>query len=118
MPTDDTTNVPASSDRRDAVREKAQQVRARQSRARVLRRSAIGVTLVAAVAAVAVVVTWTVTSTAARPQLTPSNLTDAGGFTVTSITGAAGALADEATEATPTPEGKAKAEVLAEPSPT
>lgn len=118
MSTDDTTNAPASSDRRGAVREKAEQVRARQSRARWIRRSAIGVTAVAAVAAVAVVVTWTVTSTAAKPQLTPSNLTAEGGFSVTSITGVAGPLAAEAAEVTPTPTPEPESESTASPSPT
>ncbi|GAA3913407.1 DsbA family protein [Microbacterium invictum] len=112
MSTDDTTNATTSSDRRDAVREKAQQVRVRQSRAKWARRSAIGVTLVAAVAAVAVVVTWTVSTTAGRPQLTPANLSHEGGFPVTSITGSTGTL--DASLATPSP---TPADATATPAP-
>ncbi len=114
MPTDDSTNAPSPSDRREAVREKAQQVRARQVRARWIRRGTIGVTLLAAVAAVAVVVTWTVSSTAGRPQLTPDNLNREGGFAVTSVTGAAEALGTDLST-TPTPAAETTQPV--EPSP-
>ncbi|MGV9194614.1 DsbA family protein [Microbacterium sp. MC2] len=113
MSTDDSTSAPSPSDRREAVREKAQQVRARQVRARWIRRGAIGVTLVAAVAAVAVVVTWTVSSSAGRPQLTPANLNHEGGFAVTSVTGTAEAMLTEL-DATPTPAAETPA---GEPSP-
>lgn len=117
MSTDDTTNAPTSRDRRDAVREKAQQVHVRQSRARVLRRSLLGVGLVAVVAAVAVVVTWTVSSTASRPQLSPSNLTHEGGFTITALTAAGTAVAPN--DAAPPPAAEeTPAAATAEPTPT
>lgn len=95
MSPDDTTNAPTSRHRRDAVREKAQQVHARQSRVRLLRRSLLGVGLVAVIAAVAVVITWTVSSTASRPQLSPSNLTHEGGFTITALTAAGTSVGPE-----------------------
>lgn len=88
MSDDDSTNTPATRDRRDAVREKAQLVRAKQSRARLIRRSALITGLVAAVAVVGIVVAWTVTSTANRPQLQPAN-TSGDGFAVTSLSSAA-----------------------------
>ncbi len=78
MTSDETPNTPAPRDRREAVREKAQQVHARQSKARVARRVSLIVVIAAVVAAAAVVVTWTVTSTASRPQLSPGNMTDDG----------------------------------------
>lgn len=97
----DTPNAPSPRDRREAVREKAQQVRAQQSRARLVRRSALALGAVAAVAAIAIVVTWAVSSAMSRPQLSPQNLDD-DGFAVTSITGAVSAPL-ELTQATPTP---------------
>lgn len=135
MSPDDTPNAPSSDDsatsetpttevtptattpttvpgRREAVREKAQQVHVRQSRARVARRAALIGGAVAAVAVVAVVVSWAVGGAVNRPQLSPQSADD-GGFAVTSITGAAAltSLGDaapaEAAEAaaspTPTP---------------
>ncbi|MFT4136501.1 DsbA family protein [Microbacterium sp.] len=75
-------STPVPRDRREAVREKAEQVHARQSRARVVRRVSLVIGVVAVVAAVAVVVTWTVSSAVNRPQLSPSGITD-DGFTIT-----------------------------------
>lgn len=98
----DNPTAPSPRDRREAVREKAQQVRAQQSRARLVRRSALALGAVAAVAAIAIVVTWAVSSAVGRPQLSPQNLDD-DGFAVTSITGAMSAPALDAAEATPTP---------------
>jgi protein-disulfide isomerase len=101
MSIDDPTPEPASSDRREAVREKAQQVRVRQSRARLVRRSALIAGVVAAGAAVAVVVAWAISATASRPQLEPRNAT-ADGFAISSITGfVGGEVAD--VEVSPTP---------------
>jgi protein-disulfide isomerase len=103
MSSDESPNAPASSERRDAVREKAQQVQARQSRARAIRRSTIATVAIAVVAIAAVVVTWAVSSAASKPVLSPANLVD-DGFAVTGVTGI-GVMsetnADEA--ATPTP---------------
>jgi len=78
MSGDDTPKTPAPRDRREAVREKAQQVQAQQSKALVIRRTSLVVVLVAIVAAVAVVVTWAVTSSASNPDLSPANMTHDG----------------------------------------
>ncbi|WP_336631659.1 MULTISPECIES: DsbA family protein [unclassified Microbacterium] len=101
--------------RRDAVREKAQQVRVQQSRRRLIRRSAITFGVVAVVAAVGTVVAWTVGGAASKPQLSPDG-TDRDGFVVSSISSAAAALTspDDATAAA-SPEGDQTAPA---PSPT
>ncbi|GAA5032845.1 DsbA family protein [Microbacterium fluvii] len=90
-----------SNERREAVREKAMQVHTQQSRARMLRRGAIGVALVAAVAVAAVVVTSTVASSV-KPNLSPAEVED-DGFAVTSFTGVAGVTSAISDDATPTP---------------
>ena len=87
MSSDETPNAPVPRDRRAAVREKAEQVRVRQTRTRWLRRTALGVGAVAAVGVVAVAVVWAVSSAAGRPQLSPRAAT-ADGFAVTSINAA------------------------------
>jgi protein-disulfide isomerase len=87
MSTDESQNAPATSDRREAVREKALQVQAKQSRARLIRGASIAVVAIAVVAVAAVVITWTVSSAASKPLLDPSNITD-DGVVVTSVTGA------------------------------
>lgn len=110
MSSDDTPNAPESRSSREAVREKALQVQAQQSRARVIRRSALVAGVVAAVAVVAVVVTWAVGSAAGRPQLSPSNTT-ADGFVVTDVSGLAQSPAEmsetDPADPTATPEGEA-----------
>lgn len=93
MSIDDTTPEPASSDRREAVREKAQQVRVRQKRARLMRRSALIAGVVVAAVAVTAVVAWAITAAIGRPQLEPRNVT-ADGIPVSSITGVAGGPAE------------------------
>lgn len=107
MSSDESSNATAPSDRRDAVREKAQQVQAQQVRRHRLRITAVAASIVAVVAIAGVVVTWAVSSTAAKPQLDPTNLTD-DGFVVTSVTGvgseADAGVVDAAPEATETPE--------------
>lgn len=123
MSSDESPNA-ASSERRDAVREKAQQVQARQSRDRLILRSTLAVAIVAVVAVIAVVVTWTVSSSASKPTMSPANGVDYG-FMITGVTGAGitseqtGAngsiLGGEA--ATPSPEGEVAAEAT-EPTPT
>ncbi|MBG0717486.1 thioredoxin domain-containing protein [Microbacterium sp. 2C] len=127
MSSDDSTNAPSTGDsasseitstggtptaagRREAVREKAQQVQVRQSRARMVRSAAWITGAVVVVAAVAIVVGMTVGRAASKPQLSPDG-TDHDGFVVTSISSAgSGAVTspDDATpsaaaEATPTP---------------
>jgi len=117
MSSDESPNA-ASSERRDAVREKAQQVKARQSRARAIRRTTLVTLGVAVIAAVAVVVTWTVSSSASKPMADPSNVS--GGFVVTGVSGTGVPSADNgvgSAEATPTPTGDAAATEV-EPTPT
>lgn len=118
MSSDESSNA-ASSERRDAVREKAQQVKARQSRARLIRRVSLSVAVVAVVAAAAVIVAWTVSSSASRPTMSPANVVD-DGFMVTGVTGLgvtpgeADTSEGEASAATPT----AQPTPDAEPTPT
>ncbi|WP_431778453.1 DsbA family protein [Microbacterium aurantiacum] len=123
MSSDETPNAPAPRDRRDAVREKAQQVRVRQSRARIARSMALASVVVAVVAAGAVGVTYAVSSSASKPLLSPENVSG-DGFTVSAVAGVsmvaedagvADALAGEAT-ASPTPEAEETAEPTPEPT--
>ena len=104
MSSDDSSNATAPSERRDAVREKAQQVAAQQTRNRRIRTASLAVSAIAVVAIAAVVVTWAVSSSAAKPMLNPSNFTD-NGFAITSVAGVGSASSvDSATpSATPTP---------------
>ena len=74
MSNDETPNVPAARGRREAVREKAEQVHAQQSRARIIRRVSAGSAIVAAVVAIGVVVTWVFASAASKPLLSPANM--------------------------------------------
>jgi protein-disulfide isomerase len=90
MSSDDNPNVPAERHRRHAVREKAQQVQAQQSRAHLIRTGSIVTAIVAVVAIAAVIVTWTVTSVASQPLLDPANVTD-DGFVVSSVAGVSAA---------------------------
>jgi protein-disulfide isomerase len=78
MSNDETPNTPAPRGRREAVREKAEQVHAQQSRARIFRRAAAGVAIVAAIVAIGVVVTWVFASAASKPLLNPANMQDDG----------------------------------------
>jgi len=84
MSHDDAPNEPTPAGRRDAVREKAQLVHAKQSRARAIRRSALAIGVAAAVVVVAVAVSWAIRSNDDRPQLQPSDADD-DGFRVTSV---------------------------------
>ncbi|MFV9426732.1 DsbA family protein [Microbacterium sp. S1037] len=97
MSNDQSPNVPAERDRREAVREKAQQVKARQARLRVLRRSLIGAGAAAVVAVGAVAVTYAVSSNGSRPQALPAAATD-DGFLVSSATGVPDPLAPQAVD--------------------
>src|SRR3546814_799080 len=111
MSNDETPQVPATRHRREAVREKAQQVHAKQSRVRVLRGvvlSAVGV-LVLGGATAAVI--WAFAEMGPRPLVQPANAQD-DGFVVTAVTGVAdpvGSGVDDSTDA---------AEVAAAPTPT
>ncbi|MGC5171552.1 DsbA family protein [Micromonospora sp. DT81.3] len=109
MSNDETPNAPAARGRRAAVREKAEQVHAQQSRARIIRRVSAGVAIVAAVVAIGVVVTWVFASAASKPLLNPANMQDDGivvdafgTIPLTSVPG--GPMTDAAPTATPTPQ--------------
>ncbi|MFT4051241.1 MAG: thioredoxin domain-containing protein [Microbacterium sp.] len=134
MSSDDTTDVPAGDDRgsevsttdtteqplqgrRDAVREKAEQVQIRQSRARLVRRTVLGAGVVAAVAVVAVVVSWAIGSAVGRPQLSPESAQD-DGFVVTSIASAVSITSpDDAATPTEDSAGEATAAAATAPAP-
>ncbi|MDR7186940.1 MULTISPECIES: thioredoxin domain-containing protein [Microbacterium] len=113
MSSDESQNA-APSERRDAVREKAQQVKARQSRARLIRRTSLVAVALAFVAVIAVVVTWTVSSSASKPTMSPASGVD-GGFVVTDVTGAG--VADDSS-AGGLVEGEASTTPETEPTPT
>lgn len=117
MSGDETPNTPAPRDRREAVREKALQVQAQQSKALVVRRTSLIVVLVAVVAAVAVVVTWAVTSSASDPELTPQNMTD-DGIRVETVAGVGTAGDGTIPEVTPTPTVAGTPSASATPTPT
>jgi len=102
MSSADSPNVPDPQGRRQAVREKAQQVQAQQSRARAFRRMAIVTGVVAVVAVTAVAVTWAVRSAASRPELTPANASD-GGFAVTDVKSSIGSDPQALTTTSPSP---------------
>lgn len=122
MSSDDSSNAAAASERRDAVREKALQVQAQQSRARRIRGAGIATAVIAVIAVVAVVVTWAVSSSASKPTLSPQNASD-DGFVVTGVTGVglagedAGGTGDIQGE-TPTPTPTPVATPTPTPTPT
>lgn len=122
MSSDESQNA-AASERRDAVREKAQQVKARQSRARLIRRTTLGAAVIAVIAVVAVVVTWTVSSSASKPMMSPQNVVD-DGFMVTGVTGVGITSGDSETGGsvqggeTATPTEPVAEEPAATPTPT
>lgn len=95
--------------RRDAVRAKAQLVHAQQSRARVIRRTTVGIVIAMAVGAAAIVVTWAVASAVSQPLLNPRNMTDDGMqvtvFSATDLTAASAEVPDaSASLTTPDPD--------------
>lgn len=103
MSTDSGDTPSSATDRREAVREKAQRVHVKQSRVRLARRISLGVLATGAVAAVAAVVVWSVTSTMGGRDLTPDTASS-DGFAVSDVAGVAGsqgAIDDSAVEATP-----------------
>lgn len=85
-PSGEQPTAPEARDRREAVREKAQLVHAKQTRARRIRSGIIGVGIVAVVAVIAVSVTWAVTSTTSTSALSPA-AAKADGFAVTDVGG-------------------------------
>ena len=101
MSSDETPNVPAARNTREAVREKAQKVHAQQKRARIVRRIILGLVAVVVVGGVGTAVALAVNSSASKPLLSPSTL-DGDGIVVHEITGVA--ASGEALAATPQPE--------------
>jgi hypothetical protein len=83
MSSDETPNVPARRDRREAVREKAAAVQARQRRGRLARIVIGGAVVTAIVVGAGVAVVWTLSESASQPQLAPAVQGD--GFMVDSI---------------------------------
>ncbi|MFT4235079.1 MAG: thioredoxin domain-containing protein [Microbacterium sp.] len=74
--------VPSGSERRDAVREKAEQVKARQARNRVLARVGIVVAALVAIVAIIIAIWLAVSPTVNRAQLDPKNFDDGDAFEV------------------------------------
>ncbi|WP_417561916.1 DsbA family protein [Microbacterium sp.] len=120
MSNDEPSNVPEPKGRREAVREKAQLVRAQQKRQRAVRRTLLSVGAVAVVAVVGTGVAMAVASQTGRPDTTPANVVD-DGFAVTSVNGVAADPPAQSVDASPTPtpavSGTA-ASSTASPSPT
>lgn len=94
MSHDQSPNVPAERDRREAVREKALQVKAKQTRWRIARRSLIGIGAVAVIAVGAVGVSLALNSREARSQALPDAANE-DGFVVTSASAVEDPLADQ-----------------------
>ncbi|MFF7293278.1 DsbA family protein [Microbacterium sp. NPDC008134] len=114
MSSDETPNVPTPRNSREAVREKAQRVHAKQSRARIMRRIIIGTLAVVAVGAIGTAVTLAVSSQVSKPQLSPTGM-DGDGVVVSELS----ASASDVGTATPTPdpsEAEAPTEPTAEPT--
>lgn len=118
MSSDDRSNVPAPRDRREAVREKAQQVQARHARAGRIRLVALVTSGVVVVAAVVAGVVFAVSSSTSQPQLSPRGESD-GGFAITSVDGVAlGSATVPDTVATPQAEDSEEEEAVPSPTPT
>lgn len=83
MSSDETPNVPARRDRREAVREKAAAVQLRQRRRRVTRIAVGGTVVTALVVGAVFAVAWTLADSASAPQLSPTVQDD--GVVVTQI---------------------------------
>lgn len=101
MSSDETPDVQPANTSREAVRAKAQQVQARQHRARIMRRIIVGATAVVAVGAIGTAVAWAVGTSVSEPQLTPSGM-EGDGVTVNEV--AVSAVPQQGPEATPAPE--------------
>lgn len=100
MSSDETPHVPAEQHSRAAVREKAQQVSAKQSRARIMRRVIIGALALVVVGAAGAGVAFAIGSAASKPELSPSNVND-DGVVVSKVD--ASVVAAPASTATPSP---------------
>ncbi|MCR2784063.1 MULTISPECIES: DsbA family protein [unclassified Microbacterium] len=117
MSSDDPSTAPAKRDAREAVREKAQQVHAKQTRMRLIRRSVLAVAALAVMGIIAGSLVWIVSSNASQPQMSPANEVD-NGFAISSVSGLDDAGPLEATEATDETTDPAPAEVAPEAVPT
>ncbi|WP_442576543.1 DsbA family protein [Microbacterium sp. F51-2R] len=115
MSSDESQNAPVPSDRRGAVREKALQVQAKQSRVRLIRAASLAVVIIAVVAVAAIAITWTVGSAASKPLLDPANVTE-DGIAVTSVAGTS--IEDSKAEMGVPGAGSAGATAAATPTPT
>lgn len=109
MSPDDSMPEPASRNRRGAVREKAQQVRQRQSRARMARIAALTLVGAGVVVAIVVVIATMIAPDVTKPELAPKNTVD-DGFVITDVSGVA---LDGAGAAGPTDETAADTDVNA-----
>ncbi len=116
MSSDESSNVPAPSDRREAVREKAQQVRQRHVRVGRIRLAALAAGGIAVVTAVVVGVVMAVGSSTSSPQLQPVGAVD-GGFAVASVAGVS-VLGGSVDDATPAPTATAEEAAAPTPAPT
>jgi protein-disulfide isomerase len=114
MSSDETPNVPTPRNSREAVREKAQQVHAQQFRARLMRRIIIGALAIVAIGAIGTAVTWAVSSSIAKPQLSPSGM-DGDGIVVHDVSVASTEQLPASPTQTPTEAG---AEETPTPEPT
>lgn len=112
MSSDETPNVPAARNSREAVREKAQLVHARQSRARIMRRLIIGLVAIVAVGSIGAAVAYAVGSSISKPQLSPTGM-PGDGVTVSEI---AASASDAAPSPAPTA-GASEAGQVATPTP-
>ncbi|MDQ1131083.1 thioredoxin domain-containing protein [Microbacterium sp. SORGH_AS_0888] len=99
MSHDDSPNVPAPSDRREAVREKAQKVKAKHARAHTARLVILVVLAIVVVAAIVIGVVLAVTSQTAKPTAFPLNIDSDGGVAITSIADPTPVVAPTATPA-------------------
>lgn len=116
MSSDETPNVPARRERREAVREKAAAVQARQRRNRVIRTGVVAALGGAALLATGLTVAWTLTSDASQPELSPGGMSDDAivvdsipASVLASFSGGSGAATALGAE-TPAPEEEAAAE--------
>lgn len=113
MSSDETPNVPSPRNSREAVREKAQQMHAKQSRARIMRRIIVGAVAVVAVGAIGTAVTMAVTSTVSKPTMNPKGL-DGDGIVVRNLTDTDA----ESVPSTPDPEETKAGDATSEPTPS
>ena len=118
MSSDETPNVPTPPHSRAAVREKAQQVSAQQSRARILRRVIIGAIAIVVVGAAGGAVAWAVGSAVSKPSMTPSNLHDDGVLVTKSDLDAARSGSASTASPTPSTAGTAAPVSPASPAPS